>query len=224
MNGTFAEKLAYLRAQKGLTQRELAAEAGIAWSMISKYESGKSAPRLKVLMRLAEALGVTTESLQGEDASSLHPVELYEGFSARLLEARQDKKISMRLLAKRSGIDTSTLTQFEIGDMQPSADELHRLAEALGVKVTDLAGNKNEKENVRIRLVFKEDLSDSVVVATTPAQYQSLIERAAMLGLTPGEVLDKILEIASEALKDPENASEAAKELLKDITYDEGDE
>ncbi|MCP8350649.1 XRE family transcriptional regulator [Pseudomonas sp. FBF18] len=66
MNGTFAENLAQLRAKKGLTQRELGAAAGIAWSMVSKYESGQSIPRLKILMRLADALGVSKEDLAGD--------------------------------------------------------------------------------------------------------------------------------------------------------------
>lgn len=70
MNGTFAENLAHLRAKKGLTQRELGAAVGIAWSMISKYESGQSTPRLKILMRLADALGVTVENLQGYEPGS----------------------------------------------------------------------------------------------------------------------------------------------------------
>lgn len=66
MSETFAEKLALLRAQRGLTQRELGAAAGIAWSMISKYESGQSMPRLKILMRLADALGVSKEDLASD--------------------------------------------------------------------------------------------------------------------------------------------------------------
>lgn len=70
MNVTFAETLAHLRAKRGLTQRQLGASAGVAWSMISKYESGQSTPRLKILMRLAEALGVSVDELQGQDPES----------------------------------------------------------------------------------------------------------------------------------------------------------
>lgn len=70
MNGTFAEILAHLRAKKGLTQRQLGSSAGVAWSMISKYESGQSTPRLKVLMRLADALGVSVDELQGQAPES----------------------------------------------------------------------------------------------------------------------------------------------------------
>lgn len=70
MNGTFAETLAHLRAKKGLTQRQLGSSAGVAWSMISKYESGQSTPRLKILMRLADALGVSVDELQGQAPES----------------------------------------------------------------------------------------------------------------------------------------------------------
>ncbi|MFG0323707.1 helix-turn-helix domain-containing protein [Pseudomonas sp. zjy_15] len=67
MKGTFAETLAHLRAKRGLTQRQLGSSAGVAWSMISKYESGQSSPRLKILMRLAKALDVSVDELQGHE-------------------------------------------------------------------------------------------------------------------------------------------------------------
>ncbi|EXF95804.1 DNA-binding protein [Pseudomonas fluorescens HK44] len=94
MNDTFADKLAYLRAQKGLTQRELAALTGIAWSMISKYESGQSKPRLKVLLRLAEALGVSSEDLLGIQESK--PRDLSIGLP-------QDSLDELQRIADESG-------------------------------------------------------------------------------------------------------------------------
>lgn len=65
MNDTFAMRLARLRAQKGMTQRDLGEAIGISWSQVSRYEAGKAAPRLPVLMRIADALGTTIETLQG---------------------------------------------------------------------------------------------------------------------------------------------------------------
>ncbi|MEJ5039921.1 helix-turn-helix domain-containing protein [Pseudomonas sp. B21-036] len=213
MNATFAERLAHLRAQKGLTQRELGAAAGVAWSMISKYEAGKSMPRLKVLMRLGEALGVSVEELQGAE-SGRPSVELYEGFSSRLLELRCRKKISLRLLSKRTGIETSVLTEFELGDLSPSTDDLYNLADALGVSVSELAGQKDEAETVRIKLSFEESPDEPVTFAVTPESYQSLIEAAEKFKLTPGEVLARLIESAAGAASDPGNASEGALNLL----------
>lgn len=218
MKNNFAEKLANLRAQKGLTQRQLGEMAGVAWSMISKYESGQSKPRLKVLMRLGDALGVSLKELQGEEEDR-PGVELYEGFSSRLLELRHNKKISIRLLAKKTGIDASVLTEFELGETTPSTDDIYDIAEALGVTVPDLAGQKDEEEAVRIRIKFQDSPDDDVIVAVTPASYQSLIDTADRLGMKPESVLARFMEVAAEAARDPENASEEALKLLDSIKY-----
>ena len=214
----FAEKLANLRAQKGLTQRQLGEMAGVAWSMISNYESGQSKPRLKVLMRLGDALGVSVEDLQGQE-SGRPSVELFDGFSSRLIELRHNKKISLRLLAKKTGIDTSVLTEFELGETTPSTDDLYNLAEALGVTVSDLAGEKDEEEAVRIRITFPDSPRDDLVVAAAPAWYDSLISTAEKLGMKPEDVLSRFIEIAAEAARDPENASEQALDFLESIKY-----
>lgn len=218
MNGTFAEKLAHLRAQKGLTQRELGAAAGVAWSMISKYESGKSMPRLKVLMRLADALGVSTNELQGGEASR-PSIELYDGFSTRLLELRGAKKISLRLLAKKTGIDASTLADFELAELSPSTDDIYSIADGLGVSVSELAGEKDEAETVRVRLAFDGSPDKPVTFAASADAYQSLINTAEKFGLTPGEVLERYLEVVAEATRDPDNASEGALKLLDAIKF-----
>lgn len=218
MKNNFAEKLANLRAQKGLTQRQLGEMAGVAWSMISKYESGQSKPRLKVLMRLSDALGVSVKELQGEKESR-PSVELYDGFSSRLLELRCSKKISLRLLAKRTGIDISVLTDFELGELSPSTDDLYDLAEALEVSISELAGEKDEEETVRIRLAFDDAPDKLLTVAATPDSYQTLIDTAKRTGLTPGEILTRFMEIAAEAARDPDNASEAALKLLDAVKF-----
>lgn len=65
MDTLFGKRLARARAAMNLTQRELADAVGITWSQISRYEAGKAKPRLAVLMKLAEALGVNADQLSG---------------------------------------------------------------------------------------------------------------------------------------------------------------
>ncbi|WP_080577989.1 helix-turn-helix domain-containing protein [Pseudomonas chlororaphis] len=66
MDNGFGKRLAHARAEKNLTQRELADAVGITWSQISRYEAGKAKPRLAVLLKLADALGTTSETLSGD--------------------------------------------------------------------------------------------------------------------------------------------------------------
>ena len=51
----------------------------------------------------------------------------------RLREARQERKLSLRALAGKIGVTASLLSQIETGQVNPSVDTLHALAEGLGV-------------------------------------------------------------------------------------------
>lgn len=65
---TFAQRLRNLREQKGYTQAELAAIAGVTSRTVQYYESGKRYPSsLAIAVKLAEALETTSEQLLGEE-------------------------------------------------------------------------------------------------------------------------------------------------------------
>lgn len=59
----FPERLTALRKQRGLTQKALAAEAGVRTLQIGRYEKGAAQPTLEVIRQLAVALGVTADEL-----------------------------------------------------------------------------------------------------------------------------------------------------------------
>ncbi|AVH38081.1 hypothetical protein AL532_17910 [Pseudomonas monteilii] len=87
MTDLFADKLIRLRTQKGLTQRDLAAMAGLSWSQISKYESGKSKPRKKALWALEEALECPGELSSQIEASADGAHAASPAMQDRLVEA-----------------------------------------------------------------------------------------------------------------------------------------
>lgn len=72
--------LKVLRELRGLTQAELGSRAGIGAASVSHFETGQRAPSLDSLVKLADALGVTTDALLGrasvESAANLDPVFL----------------------------------------------------------------------------------------------------------------------------------------------------
>lgn len=63
----FPSKLARLRANAEMTQKDLAKASGISVPQIGRYETGLSAPRMTALVKLSKALGVTVEQLQDFD-------------------------------------------------------------------------------------------------------------------------------------------------------------
>jgi transcriptional regulator with XRE-family HTH domain len=77
MSGRFAANLRRLRLVAGLSQEELAFRADIHRTQISFIESGKRVPRLDTLVKLAGALGVTTNDLV--DGITWEPYEQLAG-------------------------------------------------------------------------------------------------------------------------------------------------
>ena len=55
----------------------------------------------------------------------------------RLRELREMRKVSMRTLAQNSGLSANALSMIERGKASPSVSTLCRLADALGIPITD---------------------------------------------------------------------------------------
>lgn len=61
------EKIRAMRLKLGMTQENFALETSLYQRQISNYENCLIIPTRKVLKRIADALGVSPESLEGED-------------------------------------------------------------------------------------------------------------------------------------------------------------
>src|SRR4051812_9371952 len=77
---TLRERLRAFREMRGLTQGELGTRAGMAAASVSHFETGQRVPSLDSLLKLADALEVSLDSLLGrasaERATQLDPVFL----------------------------------------------------------------------------------------------------------------------------------------------------
>lgn len=69
VNAVLPRQLAAQRQQRGLTQAELGAKAGIAAGAISHFETGQRLPSLESLVRLAHALECSVDLLLGMQTS-----------------------------------------------------------------------------------------------------------------------------------------------------------
>ncbi|HET8629945.1 MAG TPA: helix-turn-helix transcriptional regulator [Thermomicrobiales bacterium] len=70
---TVGERLRYWRERRALSQRELAAAAGVAQNTIWRTEQGQVAAHPATLRKLAAALGVRVDQLTAEDPPGLGP-------------------------------------------------------------------------------------------------------------------------------------------------------
>lgn len=64
----FPSKLVRLRAEAGMTQKDLAKASGISVPQIGRYETGVSKPRMTAIVKLARALNVDASELEDADS------------------------------------------------------------------------------------------------------------------------------------------------------------
>lgn len=84
-----SKRIAFVRKQKGLTQKELADVIGIKQTLISDYETGRVRMFAEMIARFAIALGVSTDYLFG------------------MKESKNGKqKISLRLAKRLNDLET----------------------------------------------------------------------------------------------------------------------
>jgi transcriptional regulator with XRE-family HTH domain len=72
----------------------------------------------------------------------------------RLKELREGRGISMRGLATKSGLSANALSMIERGRTSPSVSTLYKLADALGIPITEFFAPQAQKQNV---LLIKAD-------------------------------------------------------------------
>lgn len=68
-------RLGRARRRHGWKQAELAEAIGGTVRMVSRYETGRTLPRLGVLLQIAATLGVSLDFLAGRVDDPLHPGE-----------------------------------------------------------------------------------------------------------------------------------------------------
>lgn len=66
----------------------------------------------------------------------------------RLRQLRQERRLSMRSLAKLSGLSTNALSMIERGRSSPSVSTLYKMADALGVPITAFFRSEPLRESI----------------------------------------------------------------------------
>lgn len=80
-----------MRERQGLSQRELARKAGIAYKTLQLLESGRHDPRWSTLVRIASALGRRAELQEAATSSLLGPTgDSISEISSRIVEEGED--------------------------------------------------------------------------------------------------------------------------------------
>jgi transcriptional regulator with XRE-family HTH domain len=138
-------KVLFLRRQRGIRQVALSQQLAASSSHISNLEAGRKAPSLDTVIRLADALHVTTDYLIRDDIAMDEP-SLYETqldpardealqtFTEKLRYLRTRQQLHQSQLAQELGLRTQAhISLLESGGKVPSIRLILRIADFFGV-------------------------------------------------------------------------------------------
>lgn len=140
-----ATRIALVRADTGMTQHvfaRMALSPNASAKNIGRLEQGEVSPRKETLAKLASFADVSEDWLLTGNVP-LHATRRVRtaGFGARVREARLQRGLSARALAKSAGLGASAknVTRLENREHLPTGNTVIRLAQALNVNPMVLA-------------------------------------------------------------------------------------
>jgi len=97
-----SSKVRHARRLRGLTLKEVAEKADCSESLLSKIENGRASPSLKMLQRLAEALGLTVGQFFAQETHS-DSIVMRATARSKFVTGRDGKGDEVEPLAPHSG-------------------------------------------------------------------------------------------------------------------------
>ena len=113
MNKDFSRIIVFLRKERGISQKQAAADLGVSQALLSHYEKGIRECGLDFLVRAADYYEVSTDYLLGRTVqrSPVTVSELPEGEEISRLKGNMINQINRRLLSNTTGIIYDLLAQ-----------------------------------------------------------------------------------------------------------------
>lgn len=204
------------RLAAGKSMKELGEIIGLSAGTISSVERGANTPSLPELELLAFYLGIPmahfwndeivsqephpTENLQTESLLGLR----HRAIAAILRQARNEKNLSQKELAERTGISASRIRRYESGETPVPLPELETLAGALGYRIENFAdtsgpiGEWLTKQKAQEQL---EDLPKALKEFISDPQNRAYLELAQTLSGIPAEKLRALADGLNELIK-----------------------
>lgn len=137
-NTMIGGKVAELRKEQGLNQKELAKKIGVSRSALSLYEIDRREPDLETVKKIASLFGVTTDYLLG----------LAKGgntmLGKRINELRRASGMTQEELGKKLGVIKQTVSSWENDSSEPNHAATIALAKLFGVTTDYLLGAEED--------------------------------------------------------------------------------
>ena len=146
------KKIKSIRQTQGLSREQLAEKLNVTKYAIINYEQGQRGASIKILNKIAEALGVTINTLLKDENISL---------GENIKKLRKDKGLTQDKLSEITKISIASIQRYESGKRQPNIQTVNKFAQALNVSLDDLVGNEYNKSKLELENALQNEADNT---------------------------------------------------------------
>ncbi|MBQ7263692.1 MAG: helix-turn-helix domain-containing protein [Synergistaceae bacterium] len=136
--GGMGTRIRALRKSKGLSQSQLGEKVGADANTVSRWENERIEAGHAYMVKLADALGTTTDHLLGLGGHDIEPTQMEGQTGGRIKHYRDQLGLTQEELAHKVGVHVNTIRRWEQGKQSPDARKLASLADAFGTTTAHL--------------------------------------------------------------------------------------
>lgn len=197
------KKIKSIRESQGISREQLAEKLNLSSYSVRNYEQGQRGVNLKNLNKFADALGVPVSEILGTNVTT-------NDIGTKIISAQTISDVSHEELAKRTGIDEQQLRIIKSGQINPTTEELNKIATALNLPLSYFIKNlsvniddeviQDEHDPVELQIkygIYKEGMTREELYSLIDF-YQNKVSILSRKEATATQKLEAIAEIIKD--------------------------
>lgn len=141
------------RVARGLSLQDLATALGISKPALSRYERGAATMSESTAVKVSALLGLPMSSIAYLPNPSVGRRTAIQGHPLTLLRAARG--LTQQQLADLAGLKRQVIAKYESAASRPRPENLHKLAQALGVNPLDITLHQPTSRPLRMNWLAK---------------------------------------------------------------------
>ena len=203
MSILFGKRVRGIREEKGMTQEEVGDRMGVTRAVISQIETGRSKPTMKTKYRLAKALDVTIDTLEGKAVSSneLKDLKLREPMDVVLIPIVGEVRAGVAMYAQNN----------IIGYQKVDSDQVNQSKTYFYLRVVGDSMNKYIREGDMVLVEHTTAAETGDIVIALIEEENAVIKRLKLLKDSLALIPESTNSEHKTQIYDPEKVSIVGK-------------
>ena len=184
-NKYLVDNITALRRKNKMTQDKLAEACGVTVGTIARIETNVNVPSIETLVKIAKALGTTTDELLGLVESQKDPTQKHKEMADKIYGKPEQKTITVGELGKEDLKELIKETIVELGQKSQSPEQSISSKPEFGelskeeVKIIELLREKPHYASTIVKLLTPSNATTNNTTVSLPPKVDVAVRKRA---------------------------------------------